>query len=276
MAEKINIVPQMVFPTTKMESVNKLITEGSLTRLINKLIDTDSYIIPLSTSFDANMETTYVSSIDTKLIKIQDISFSDDIEFMLHGYYFNLGAVTDVIGPLRDNQLLAARIFIDTTNSDYPELHGELDAVNDLASIEVTDDVVFEENQTVVPNEYLTRPVHSVEVIVQTSSSQNQNRGASYNSETHTITYSGELSTGETLVGYKIYYVSYHTLIQLYVLDYNEPIPDPDTNSLVLPNSYDTYTMNLIYRYNGQYYFPMNNFAKFKFHSIESIDGGEI
>ena len=47
---QFNIQPTMVFPSTKMESVNKLITEGSLTRLINKLDFSRDFILRLLSS----------------------------------------------------------------------------------------------------------------------------------------------------------------------------------------------------------------------------------
>ena len=34
-----------MFPSTKTKTINKLITENSLTRLLNRLLDVDSYII---------------------------------------------------------------------------------------------------------------------------------------------------------------------------------------------------------------------------------------
>ena len=89
---QFNIQPTMVFPSTKMESVNKLITEGSLTRLINKLIDTDSYIIPPDSADLSN----YTNTDYGTMIEVENTK-SDNIEFLLHGYYFNMGNINNLV-----------------------------------------------------------------------------------------------------------------------------------------------------------------------------------
>lgn len=130
------------FPTTKMGSVNKLITENSLTRLINRLIDVDGFII---TDGLAEKESDAVQSeiigVGGKHLKINkdllitddqhsEIIFRDDLlEFVIRGYYFS-APVSELRNILKTaapsvTSGLYARIFIDATNVEYPELVGQ-------------------------------------------------------------------------------------------------------------------------------------------------------
>ena len=131
------------FPTTKRESVNKLLTENSLTRLINRLLDVDSFIISdgLAKKLDGT-ESEIIGNggkhleINTNL-SLDEINFKDDIlEFVIRGYYFsvNINHLLESVSwsTYRDDIYAAlnkfglfARIFIDNTNPDYPELVGQ-------------------------------------------------------------------------------------------------------------------------------------------------------
>lgn len=137
MADIFNLQTVNAFPTTKGNNVNYLITENSLTRLINRLIDVDGFIITDGLS-DKNNPVIGNGGIhlsinqDLKLTDDKDIIFRGDmLEFIIRGYYFSV--------PLEDlkNKILAtassytttmalyARIFIDNTDPDYPELVGQ-------------------------------------------------------------------------------------------------------------------------------------------------------
>ena len=127
---KLNISSVNCFPSTKMNSVNKLMTENSVTRLINRLVDVDGFVI-----------TTGLSGVDY----ISDIPvdvWSDnaaDFEFVLRGYYFciskgnaisglaNLLAATNFNFSDEVEHTLFVGIFIDKTDSDFPELYGQED-----------------------------------------------------------------------------------------------------------------------------------------------------
>lgn len=133
------------FPTTKRESVNKLLTENSLTRLINRLLDVDGFIISdgLAKRLDG-VESEIIGNggkhleINTN-IRLDEINFKDNIfEFVIRGYYFSTN-IDDLLNTVSwssyvgeggtyytsDKVGLFARIFIDNTNPDYPELVGQ-------------------------------------------------------------------------------------------------------------------------------------------------------
>lgn len=132
------------FPTTKRESVNKLLTENSLTRLINRLLDVDGFIISDGLAKKLNGVASEIIGnggehleINTNL-KLDEIVFKDDIfEFVIRGYYFSTN-INDLLSSVSwssyvneiysslDRIGLFARIFIDNTNPDYPELVGQI------------------------------------------------------------------------------------------------------------------------------------------------------
>ena len=130
------------FPTTKRESVNKLLTENSITRLINRLLDIDGFVISdgLAKKQDGVGSEVIGNGgqhleINTNL-NLEQITFKDDIfEFVLRGYYFSTG-LKDFLTATNWNTYvtthtqydkigLFARIYIDNTNADYPELVGQ-------------------------------------------------------------------------------------------------------------------------------------------------------
>lgn len=125
------------FPTTKMGSINKLITENSLTRLINRILDVDGFIITDGLA-EKNIGSETIGN-GGKHLKINDnipisqVDFRDDqFEFVIRGYYFsiNVKELTDLMDTGKAAQPgvtlgLYARIFIDKTNPNYPELVGQ-------------------------------------------------------------------------------------------------------------------------------------------------------
>lgn len=134
------------FPSTKRASVNKLITENSITRLINKLIDQDSYVI--TNGIDADFT--------------QDIDYGawagKSFEFVIHGYYFSvsngegyssglqyiMSKVPSFVRTGEQEKTLCARIFIDISDEDFPELYGQDDEGGDYKAIQfcLSDDPV--------------------------------------------------------------------------------------------------------------------------------------
>lgn len=118
------------FPSTKRASVNKLMTENSVTRLINRLVDVDGFVI-----------TTGLDDIDfTQDIPVDAWSNAGaDFEFVIRGYYFSISKDTDVSGLaylLNSTQFdpsdeaehtLFAGIIIDKTDEAFPELYGQDD-----------------------------------------------------------------------------------------------------------------------------------------------------
>lgn len=136
------------YPATKRASVNKLLTENSLTRMINRLIDSDSYVI-----------TTGISDLDFT----QDIAVTNWLdrafEFVIHGYYFAIekGDRTSGIDHLLDlfptteatqGKTLCARIFIDKTDPDWPELYGQ----DDESGVYRAVNFVFQDDPVIYPD----------------------------------------------------------------------------------------------------------------------------
>ena len=117
-----------IFPSTKTKTINKLITENSLTRLLNRLVDVDGYIISSELGVDVSDDNEYT-------VIEGDGILDSDLEFCIRGYYFNLGTFSDVCSKIipqvtgldnvGDNVDIYARIYIDEiSNPEYPELYG--------------------------------------------------------------------------------------------------------------------------------------------------------
>lgn len=114
-----------IFPSTKTKTINKLITENSLTRLLNRLVDVDSYIISSEFTTDINNNYDYVI-VDNDIL-------GSDLEICIRGYYFNLGSYSYILSKivaaypdLNTDDIIKAIIYVDTTsNPEYPELYGQ-------------------------------------------------------------------------------------------------------------------------------------------------------
>lgn len=120
------------FPSTKRASMNKLFTENSVTRLINRLVDVESYIITNSLK-----DVDFTSDILVDNWNTQNLDF----EFVIHGYYFCISKKDSVSGlsyllsqtgfefdeTVTDDHILFARIILDKTDKNYPELYGQDD-----------------------------------------------------------------------------------------------------------------------------------------------------
>lgn len=268
-ASVFHILPNMVFPSTKMEAVNKLITEGNLTRLINKLIDSDSYIIPTSSTNFSTPTSIKLSDTTETLIPVGlSTEDTEDLEFVMHGYYFNLGKIGDVIstGEMSDNQKLIARILVDISNPNYPELFGETDIESTWDSGEMS--IEFDgANKTTIPEEQ-RQNIYKITA----TGSDNITYELSYDKETYILLRGGIDTDVSFTHGYTIEYRNYANIIDLYVCDISDSLPDlPDT----LPK-HEEYVLDLLYMMNNNVYFPMSSFAKFSSPSIKTIDGGII
>lgn len=271
---KVNINPSMVFPTTKLEAVNKLITEGNLTRLINNLLDTDSYLLPLpDLSFD---EENIIQDADAgTLVAVPDTAALAELEFVLHGYYFNLGTIASLSTSFTGsaNKKLSVRIIVDTTDADYPELFGE--------EAEISSPVHLLTGQTIIPGEtildanFMNKNIKSIYAFDTNNTKYVFTLNADWQLVLSNSSELEELPTFED--GYFITYVTYYNTIQCYVTDIDEnPADTSETSPLVLPSSYEDYMLDVLYRVNGELYLPLKNFLKFTSRSIASIDGGII
>lgn len=278
----IVIRPTNVFPTTKMNSVNKLITEGNITRLLNNLLDTDSYLIPTA---DSNFGSEVVWGENLQgLIKIEDFNF--DLECVLKGYYFNLGPLAGQDGIISQfgtqsggatSSLLLAQIIIDNTNPDYPELYGE-EAGTDTLTITVSpawNPSTSPDDAPVVPELYRNLDIKGITAV----DSGGTTRGFTLNSDWQLVPTWTEVPQGITIGSYTIEYVSYYSLIKLHVLtgdDAKIPATAPDISAASLGDNAVYVDLPVLCKYNGNYYFPMTSYPKFTSLSIQSIDGGII
>ena len=278
----IVIRPTNVFPTTKMNSVNKLITEGNITRLLNNLLDTDSYLIPTADSTFGS-EVVWGENLQS-LIKVEDVNF--ELECVLKGYYFNLGPLSGQDGiitkfgtesGLSTSAVLLAQILIDNTNPDYPELYGE-EADTSTVSISVSpawNPSTNPDGAPIVPEIYRNLDIKGITAV----DSGGTTRGFTLDSDWKLVPTWAQTPTGITIDSYTIEYVSYYSLIKLHVLtgrDVKIPATAPDITVESLGNNAVSVSLPLLCKYNGNYYFPMTSYPKFTSLSIQSIDGGVI
>ena len=284
---KFNILPNMIFPSTKMESVNKLITEGNLTRLINKLIDTDSYLIPpTNINLDNYTNTDYGLMIEASEV------IEEDIEFMLHGYYFNLGSIKNLVDIAKSKAILDSTItdFIITAqimismdyanNNKYPELFGEDLIQQTIKKPFPTSPTISESELPRIPDELLDKPISKILFSHVTPTGEEFLDGeGSYDSNNIILKPAGLIFDVTCDYFYTIEYKDYSSMITLYV---NSPSVTSqvldNTSTYVLPQDVQTYTLNLLMfdSNTSKIYMPITNFAKFGHQSISSLDGGEF
>lgn len=292
---QFNIQPTMVFPSTKMESVNKLITEGSLTRLINKLIDTDSYIIPPDSADLSN----YTNTDYGTMIEVENTK-SDNIEFLLHGYYFNMGNINNLVtiaselavsdkNDISGNFFITACINVQTDASNggkYPELFGQNLIRQTLTQSFPTDPTIEESFLPKIPADLLDKPITKIIFSHKNSAGETFNDGlGSYDYNNVILKPEGlEFESGCEYF-YTIEYKDYSSLITLYVTNPGNELADvpvilniDESTDYVSPDDLQSYTIDLLYVdvATSKVYIPMNKFAKFNHQSIASIDGGEF
>lgn len=278
-----------VFPSTKTQTINKLITENSLTRMINRLIDRNGYII-----------TNEISKIVGEDI-IEDIPLTTltenniPLEFDIRGYYFSVDSVTDITNILSWNpsgtldQWLFARIFIDKSVEGYPELVGQYEqtpitqpltgqfrtgetTITDFPGIKnISDTVLLDTNKV---------PINSVGGV--------------------TVSKDGKVSCTSFLTGKNpsdVKYIqytrlNYYTGIQVYSLKEDtgngtgvmpaKPQPELPNGDAWDSSKYEYYDLLLVKYFKPKKekerksYIPLESIHKFTTTSISSIDGGEI
>ena len=292
---QFNIQPTMIFPSTKMDSVNKLITEGSLTRLINKLIDTDSYIIPPDS---ANLSK-YTNTDFGTMIEVEN-PMNDNIEFLLHGYYFNMGNIGDLVeiaselavsdkNNITGNFVISACINVQTdinNGGKYPELFGQNLIKQTLTQSFPTDPTLEESFLPRIPIDLLDKPIIKIMFSHRNTSGEVLDDGlGSYD-------YNGVILKPEGLVFesgceyfYTIEYKDYSSLITFYVTSAGDKLSESqiilnldESTEYISPDDLQSYTIELLYIdvATSKIYIPMNKFTKFNHQSIASIDGGEF
>lgn len=117
---------QEVFPSTKTQTINKLITEHSITRLINRLLDVDGYVISSEFYEDAFPALVQNGTVPQDYLPLSSTILSYDLEFCIRGYYFNLGKMQTWVDKMSTERLdsLQAVIYI-SDDTKYPELYGQ-------------------------------------------------------------------------------------------------------------------------------------------------------
>lgn len=98
-----------VFPSTRRfdkQVSARLLSEKSLTDLINKLVDTDGFVITPDDETTGN------------------IIFSNPFEFNIHGYYFQTTTANSIIELFSSSTEIYGNIYIDEIG-DYKELKGQ-------------------------------------------------------------------------------------------------------------------------------------------------------
>lgn len=125
MADKaLTSVPaKEIFPSTKTQTINKLITENSLTRIINRLVDVESYVI--TSEFDnSDIEKALNNAGQEDYIPVANMK-NKDLEVCIRGYYFNLGTIENFISKYsRIGSMLGVAIYV-SDDTEYPELYGQ-------------------------------------------------------------------------------------------------------------------------------------------------------
>ena len=129
-----NLAVNEIFPSTKTKTINKLITENSLTRLINRLLDVDGYVI--TSEFSDDFVEEQILKNENDYIKITENELDRDCEFSIRGYYFNIGTYREILNnsayrnsglltpPVGEELSVMASIYI-SNDTEYPELYGQ-------------------------------------------------------------------------------------------------------------------------------------------------------
>ena len=268
MATKITTLrPDMVFPTTKLEPVNKIISEGNLTRLINNILDLDSYIIPFNDPYFHITNTQWDSTLGRTMVRQNEVDPSSVVEIMLHGYYFNLGTFQSLAGAFTSNsQRLIAKIIVDTTVENYPELFGER---ADTTTVTIPGNVT---DNTTLDEAYRKKDIIEISAV----GDDNVTYYFTLDDDWKLVLINTGSSEPVFTNGYSITYATYYNLISLWVL--NEGEEDvPVDEQMTLPSSYEEYSLEVLCKdSSGNYGFILRSFPKFMSSSVTDIDGGEI
>ena len=103
-----------VFPSTKRGSYHpsaRLMSEASLVNIVNKLIDTDGFVVtPDEDVITTNSSGTITGQVTNKVF-----------EFNIKGYYFKINTLNDLISSFSSDSNIYATVHLNTTD-DYVEL----------------------------------------------------------------------------------------------------------------------------------------------------------
>lgn len=107
-----------VFPSTRRSSYQvsaRLMSESSFTNIVNRLIDTDGFVITPDTDVATSQESHSTATA------------YDVFEFNVHGYYFKISDIREVFNSFTSAISIYAKIVLDTPSFDsiYYELQGQ-------------------------------------------------------------------------------------------------------------------------------------------------------
>lgn len=284
MSEVIRLNNVNTFPSTKLYSINKLITENSLTRLINRLIDNDGYVITDGVRNLTGVNVDFGKDLPLSNWTANNLPF----EFVIRGYYFSINDIAnDLLSKIQwggdIEESLMARIYIDKTVPGYPELFGQ-NGINPCDE-SITD---FESGVTTIKNSDLAEATSDPELYeigddnikhtISTVVSINPSNGA----------ISAEFIAGKgdaDVAGIKYNINSEYGGIEFYT---TPAVKDSDAASPLytvpssLGDSVEAYEFEIIRHFKPEgesvidTYIPMSSLYKFNSYSIGSIDGGEL
>ena len=276
-----------IFPSTKTQTMNKLITENSITRLINRLLDVEGYVI--SSEFPADVSSAIMSSNDNEYIPITGEITSKDLEFNIRGYYFNLGQYSEVLTddsitkPSSEGGRLMASIYV-TKDTNYPELYGqeikEGRSINEPSG--ATSETVIE-----FPEGCTSANVSNIRVF-DTDGNQltignlfidDSRKLKSGNTESSTyVTWVDENESGESGSGYEISIVKYVFTSSTESLYLTVTSGANDTPIVTDPpaGDYNRYDLVLLQKTSDGYGIPISSLHKFDTISVATIDGGVV
>lgn len=256
---------QEVFPSTKTQTLNKLITENSITRLINRLLDVDGYVISSEFYKDAFPSLVQNGTVPQDYLPLSSTILSCDLEFCIRGYYFNLGKMQNWVNRMRSENMesLQAVIYI-SDDTEYPELYGQ--------DVYEGREQTGETGETIVLNKGDDESIEDSSIVLFDADGKKIDDIAfKLNSENSTlVTDPGdvELEWGRIhTVKYSITSISEVLILQT------------AGTSIAPKDGYDYYTLTLFETYadaegDSQIGIPISSLHKFDTISIATIDGG--
>lgn len=257
-----SVIKEM-FPSTKTQTINKLITENSLTRLLNRLLDVDGYVITSEFPVEYKINNYDYIPIETGLS-------TTNLEFCIRGYYFNLGSFEDIFSKILDEydliagDVIKAVIFIDdTSNPEYPELYGQ----DETVSI----NTIVENNQYYFPSGCNNKNVSNIKIYKGVNDVTPTDSILSVDS--NFITGTGYKLLGAEGIEYdNISYVKNNFISSIILYKDGDTVPSPNNtlplkrHELILFKMKDSNTFTI----------PLSSIHRFSSLAMEAIDGGEI
>lgn len=272
MATFSNLSNVTAFPSTKATSINKLITENSLTRLINRLLDNESFVITNSLS----------EKVITKDVPV-GLWNSHPFEFVMWGYYFSIPTIGDIVSSVEESlseegDCIWARIYINTDYEGYDELMGQYTFEQSTQSfVDFENGSIDFDNPSVVGNLISANLFNSSDTLIGVAKIKNGKIYATLNS-----------SYTDSDVAKMVYkYRTGFLPLQLIKGQIDTP-PEatdesiPSGDGIDFANNYKIVHLPLVCYHKDSLYFddgeyvPFNALNRFGTNAISRLDGGEV